>query len=195
MRGLIWDKPTDPTGLTGLAIFPQDKESKASNPNIEMAALLKADHDNHLGNEEINHIVNKTLYLPITYDDIKIQLCGMLTLLATLCGPGAYITRAYKTNITFHDQNYSTIADLLSLDKLAGAKMIFSYDSSLQLFLHQLTDRSLHLHEVDLSFLLSSFQQTHNEIRCRRSHHCHVTSELCRRFETKGKSSEDERRR
>ena len=109
-----------------------------------MAALLKSEHDNHLvGNEEVNHMVNKTLYLPTSFDEVTIQLEDMVTILATICGPEAFLTRAFKSKITFHHQNFSTIADLISLDKLAGAKIIFSYDSALQRFIHKLTDNSL----------------------------------------------------
>ena len=166
IRGPIWETPVEPSGLTALAIFPFNK--KRGNQNIELAAILKAGHDNHLGNAEVDHMVNKDLYIPYTYDDIHIQLDTMVNVLSCLFGPNALITRAYQSNLKFHKENFVLIADLLSVDKFVGAKIVYAYDTAMQLVFRQLACPSTPLPSIKITNLHSAFLQTHNEIITRR---------------------------
>ena len=71
VRGPTWSSRVEPTGLTGLAFFPEDKKPDA-NPNAEIKAVLCANHDRSMINEDIDHYTNNKLFIPTMFDEIKI---------------------------------------------------------------------------------------------------------------------------
>jgi hypothetical protein len=73
VRCPTWNSQVKPTGLTGLAIFPEDKKPDA-NPNANIKAVLCANHDQSMINEDIEHHTNNKLFIATTYDGIKIQI-------------------------------------------------------------------------------------------------------------------------
>jgi hypothetical protein len=56
VRGPTWSSRVEPTGLTGLAIFPEDKKPDA-NSNADIKAVLRANHDRSMINEDIVIII------------------------------------------------------------------------------------------------------------------------------------------
>jgi hypothetical protein len=73
VRGPTWNSQVEPTGLPGLAIFPEDKKPDV-NPNADIKAVLRANHDRSMINEDIEHNTNNKLFIATTYDEIKIQI-------------------------------------------------------------------------------------------------------------------------
>jgi hypothetical protein len=141
VRGPTWSSRVEPTGLTGLAIFPEDKKPDA-NPNADIKAVLRANHDRSMINEDIDHYTNNKLFIPTTFDEIKIQIECQICILATFFGHNAYITRANETFVGFLNSNSETFSDLLRSDPLIGAKFVYSIDLANQTYLHALGESS-----------------------------------------------------
>jgi hypothetical protein len=138
-NGLLWPDNTTPEGLTLFAFRPLGSKSEADR-QIEMNTSLKAEHDNHLDDEDIQYLTKKTLHLPLTVAELEVQLYTYIASIAIFLGEHSFLAQSLLVLPTHISENYAVYTAQFEQDTLFGSKYIFQVDNKVQLYLTTLLD-------------------------------------------------------
>jgi hypothetical protein len=105
-----------------------------------MNTSLKAEHDNHLNDEDIQYLTKKSLHLPLTVAELEVQLYTYIASIAIFLGEHSFLAQSLLVLPTHITENYAVYTAQFEQDTLFGSKYIFQIDNKVQLYLTTLLD-------------------------------------------------------
>ena len=162
--GLLWVDPITPEGLTFFAFFPVGSKASVDDRRRELNSALKADHDNHLGTDDILHLTTKTLFIPQRLEHLEMQITCYKVTLSKMIGPSAWVLgmcdKASAHCIAFH----SVYTEQFKQDPLFGAKVLFQFDCAFQAYFKSLQASDLHLSEISTYDVRNAISDTLSQV-------------------------------
>jgi hypothetical protein len=161
-NGPFWPTPVYAQGLT---IFSINADPKYS-PEIEKHELktsMKANHDNHLDEEDVEFLAKQDTFFPKNFNEMEIQLSTFITLLEIYFGPASIITKSFQRalhHLTRNYDDYRVQAD----NNIFCTRVLYCYDIGLQKHLHRLKDKSTPFDEISYYFIEENFRQIQDDI-------------------------------
>lgn len=163
--GLVWIDPLTPEGMTFFAFLPCGTKSALEDRRRELNAALKADHDNHLGNDDILHLTAKTLFIPENIHHIEMQVSCYKATLGKMLGPNAWVLNVCSMIAEHIDAHYMIYTEQFKHDALFGAKFLFQLDTAFQEFFRSLMASDVHLSEISTHGFRNDISSTLSEVK------------------------------
>ena len=134
--------------MTFFAFIPSGTKSSLEDRRRELNTALKAEHDNHLGNDDIMHLTTKTLFIPENIYHLELQITCYKATLGKMLGPKAWVLDLCTTISNHIDTYHTTYTEQFKLDTLFGAKFLFLMDTAFQDYFRSLMASDVHLSEI-----------------------------------------------
>ena len=163
--GLVWIDPITPEGMTFFAFMPCGTKSALEDRRRELNAALKADHDNHLGNDDIMHLTAKALFIPENIHHIEMQVSCYKATLGKMLGPKAWVLNVCSMISEHIDAHYMIYTEQFKHDALFGAKFLFQLDNAFQDFFRSLMASDVHLSEISTYGFRNEVTATLSEVK------------------------------
>ena len=134
---LFWEKQDTPSNFSFFLVPPQQSNMMSDTADSIALSLKSSDGRGGIDSDDIRRLTKQKIFIPTTINELEHHLNHGLHILHILCGRHSYIVLMIL-GVTLHIKtNISTYCDMLPMDQLFAARVLFIVDIRCQNFFRQ----------------------------------------------------------
>ena len=134
---LFWEKQDTPTNFSFFLVPPQSSNMMSNTADTIALSLKSSDGRGGIDSDDIRRLTKQKIFIPTSINELEHHLNHGLHILNIILGIQSYIVKKISGVLNHIKQNQTTYCDMLRIDQLFAARVLYIVDIRTQNFFRQ----------------------------------------------------------